>query len=71
MIKLFLKRIGKLVRTRTKIGKGSVSVSSAAVELMMSRRESRFAGPRSDGSRSMQDLRKPASKVNAPWKRPV
>ncbi|CAK9097553.1 Glutamyl-tRNA reductase (GluTR) [Durusdinium trenchii] len=43
-------RIGKLVRTRTKIGKGSVSVSSAAVELMM--------------SRSMQDLRKPASKVH-------
>lgn len=30
-------RMGKLVRTRTKIGKGSVSVSSAAVELMMSR----------------------------------
>jgi len=30
-------RIGKLVRTRTKIGKGSVSVSSAAVELMMAR----------------------------------
>mmetsp|Transcript_134987 Transcript_134987/g.319996 ORF Transcript_134987/g.319996 Transcript_134987/m.319996 type:complete len:667 (+) Transcript_134987:49-2049(+) len=43
-------RIGKLVRTRTKIGKGSVSVSSAAVELMM--------------SRSMQDLRKPAGKVH-------
>lgn len=43
-------RIGKQVRTRTKIGKGSVSVSSAAVELMM--------------SRSMQDLRKPASKVH-------
>ncbi|CAE7362443.1 hemA, partial [Symbiodinium microadriaticum] len=42
--------IGKLVRTRTKIGKGSVSVSSAAVELMM--------------SRSMQDLRKPAGKVH-------
>ncbi|CAJ1334269.1 unnamed protein product [Effrenium voratum] len=42
-------RIGKLVRTRTKIGKGSVSVSSAAVELMI--------------SRSMADLRKPASKV--------
>jgi len=30
-------RMGKLVRTRTKIGKGSVSVSSAAVELFMSR----------------------------------
>lgn len=30
-------RIGKIVRTRTKIGKGSVSVSSAAVELMLSR----------------------------------
>lgn len=30
-------RIGKLVRSRTKIGKGSVSVSSAAVELMISR----------------------------------
>jgi len=30
-------RMGKLVRTRTKIGKGSVSVSSAAVELWMSR----------------------------------
>eukprot|EP00931_Biecheleriopsis_adriatica_P045872 TRINITY_DN26288_c0_g1_i1.p1 TRINITY_DN26288_c0_g1~~TRINITY_DN26288_c0_g1_i1.p1 ORF type:complete len:693 (+),score=199.87 TRINITY_DN26288_c0_g1_i1:134-2212(+) len=43
-------RMGKLVRTRTKIGKGSVSVSSAAVELMM--------------SRAMQDIRKPASKLN-------
>eukprot|EP00434_Breviolum_minutum_P005806 symbB.v1.2.005119.t2/scaffold295.1/size237168/8 len=43
-------RMGKLVRSRTKIGKGSVSVSSAAVELMM--------------SRAMQDLRKPASKLN-------
>jgi len=43
-------RIGKLVRTRTKIGKGSVSVSSAAVELMM--------------SRAMADLRKPSGKVN-------
>eukprot|EP00929_Paragymnodinium_shiwhaense_P027867 TRINITY_DN16260_c0_g1_i1.p1 TRINITY_DN16260_c0_g1~~TRINITY_DN16260_c0_g1_i1.p1 ORF type:complete len:699 (+),score=209.85 TRINITY_DN16260_c0_g1_i1:65-2161(+) len=30
-------RVGKLVRTRTKIGKGSVSVSSAAVDLMRSR----------------------------------
>jgi len=30
-------RTGKLVRTRTKIGKGSVSVSSAAVELMMAK----------------------------------
>lgn len=30
-------RMGKLVRTRTKIGKGSVSVSSAAVELMISK----------------------------------
>jgi len=43
-------RMGKMVRTRTKIGKGSVSVSSAAVELMM--------------SRAMQDLRKPASKLH-------
>lgn len=43
-------RIGKLVRTRTKIGKGSVSVSSAAVELMM--------------SRSMADLRKQCQAVN-------
>lgn len=43
-------RMGKMVRSRTKIGKGSVSVSSAAVELMM--------------SRAMQDLRKPASKLN-------
>lgn len=30
-------RMGKIARTATKIGKGSVSVSSAAVELMMSR----------------------------------
>ncbi|CAL1160095.1 unnamed protein product, partial [Cladocopium goreaui] len=44
-------RMGKLVRSRTKIGKGSVSVSSAAVELMM--------------SRAMQDLRKPANKLHA------
>lgn len=43
-------RIGKLVRTRTKIGKGSVSVSSAAVELMM--------------SRAMADLRKQAATLN-------
>lgn len=43
-------RMGKLVRSRTKIGKGSVSVSSAAVELMM--------------SRAMQDLRKPANKLH-------
>jgi len=42
-------RIGKLVRTRTKIGKGSVSVSSAAVELMK--------------ARALPDLRKYASKV--------
>ena len=42
--------MGKLVRSRTKIGKGSVSVSSAAVELMM--------------SRAMKDLRKPASKLH-------
>lgn len=43
-------RMGKLARTRTKIGKGSVSVSSAAVELMM--------------SRSLQDLKKYANKVH-------
>lgn len=43
-------RIGKLVRTRTKIGKGSVSVSSAAVELMM--------------SRAMADLRKQSASLN-------
>eukprot|EP00419_Tripos_fusus_P013005 CAMPEP_0172668952 /NCGR_PEP_ID=MMETSP1074-20121228/9380_1 /TAXON_ID=2916 /ORGANISM="Ceratium fusus, Strain PA161109" /LENGTH=704 /DNA_ID=CAMNT_0013485669 /DNA_START=84 /DNA_END=2198 /DNA_ORIENTATION=- len=43
-------RIGKLVRTRTKIGKGSVSISSAAVELMM--------------AKSLSDLKKYASKVN-------
>lgn len=42
-------RMGKIVRTRTKIGKGSVSVSSAAVELMM--------------TRSMADLHKYASAV--------
>jgi len=30
-------RMGKIVRTKTKIGKGSVSVSSAAVELMMAK----------------------------------
>lgn len=43
-------RTGKMVRTATKIGQGSVSVSSAAVELMM--------------TRSMTDLRKPSSKVS-------
>jgi len=43
-------RMGKLVRTRTKIGKGSVSVSSAAVELMM--------------SKSLADLKKYASNVH-------
>eukprot|EP00416_Gambierdiscus_australes_P038072 CAMPEP_0171095134 /NCGR_PEP_ID=MMETSP0766_2-20121228/43002_1 /TAXON_ID=439317 /ORGANISM="Gambierdiscus australes, Strain CAWD 149" /LENGTH=693 /DNA_ID=CAMNT_0011553913 /DNA_START=36 /DNA_END=2117 /DNA_ORIENTATION=+ len=43
-------RMGKLVRTRTKIGKGSVSVSSAAVELMM--------------ARCLTDLRKYTSKVH-------
>jgi len=43
-------RMGKIVRTRTKIGKGSVSVSSAAVELMM--------------SRAAQDLRKQAGKLH-------
>lgn len=43
-------RIGKIVRTRTKIGKGSVSVSSAAVELMM--------------SRAAQDLRKQSGKLH-------
>mmetsp|Transcript_71409 Transcript_71409/g.220763 ORF Transcript_71409/g.220763 Transcript_71409/m.220763 type:complete len:682 (+) Transcript_71409:72-2117(+) len=43
-------RTGKLVRTRTKIGKGSVSVSSAAVELMM--------------ARTLPDLRKYANKVH-------
>jgi len=43
-------RVGKLVRTRTKIGKGSVSVSSAAVELM--------------NARCMQDLRKHSSKLH-------
>jgi len=42
-------RMGKLARTRTKIGKGSVSVSSAAVELMM--------------ARALPDLRKYASTV--------
>jgi len=42
-------RMGKVVRTRTKIGKGSVSVSSAAVELMV--------------QRSMADLRKYPAKV--------
>lgn len=42
-------RMGKLARTRTKIGKGSVSVSSAAVELMM--------------ARSLADLRKYSNKV--------
>jgi len=41
--------IGKQVRTHTKIGKGSVSVSSAAVELMM--------------SRSIHDLHKKAEKL--------
>mmetsp|Transcript_143731 Transcript_143731/g.400619 ORF Transcript_143731/g.400619 Transcript_143731/m.400619 type:complete len:708 (-) Transcript_143731:103-2226(-) len=44
-------RTGKLVRTRTKIGKGSVSVSSAAVELMM--------------SKVFHDLRKHSSNVHA------
>ncbi|CAE8740660.1 unnamed protein product [Polarella glacialis] len=43
-------RIGKIVRTKTKIGKGSVSVSSAAVELMM--------------SKTMLDLRKHSNKVH-------
>lgn len=43
-------RIGKLVRTRTNIGVGSVSVSSAAVELML--------------ARAMHDLRKPGNAVN-------
>mmetsp|Transcript_97971 Transcript_97971/g.247219 ORF Transcript_97971/g.247219 Transcript_97971/m.247219 type:complete len:744 (+) Transcript_97971:83-2314(+) len=43
-------RMGKLVRTRTKIGKGSVSVSSAAVELMM--------------AKSMGDLRKVSNNVH-------
>jgi len=42
--------MGKLVRTRTKIGKGSVSVSSAAVELMM--------------ARSLPDLRKYTNNVH-------
>jgi len=42
-------RMGKLVRTRTKIGKGSVSVSSAAVELMM--------------AKSLGDLRKYANNL--------
>jgi len=42
-------RMGKLVRTKTKIGKGSVSVSSAAVELMM--------------SKALQDLKKYSNNV--------
>ncbi|CAE8639679.1 unnamed protein product [Polarella glacialis] len=43
-------RMGKIARTRTKIGKGSVSVSSAAVELMM--------------SKATQDLHKHASDLH-------
>lgn len=43
-------RMGKTVRTKTKIGKGSVSVSSAAVELMM--------------AKSMGDLRKLSTNLN-------
>lgn len=42
-------RMGKVVRTRTKIGKGSVSVSSAAVELMI--------------QKSLNDLKKYPAKV--------
>jgi glutamyl-tRNA reductase len=42
-------RMGKLARTKTKIGKGSVSVSSAAVELMM--------------MKALRDVKKPAGKV--------
>jgi len=43
-------RMGKVARTKTKIGKGSVSVSSAAVELML--------------SKTLPDLKKYASNVH-------